>query len=200
MQRIGVLMNTVADDSDGQARFGAFLQGLQQIGLGRRPERADRASDRRACRQSGRVIANTQGGCGRRYTHRCYHPNHHQPTSRGVADGPPILCRLCSRWLSIRSAPGFVESLARPGRKNSRSCSSKYHSKWKMAGIARSRSHPASRGRRCFVTLNTSRDRPVRRHPGGGAPLGVESVPINMRDAAEIERVVSAFARQRTAA
>ena len=32
MRRIGVLMNLSADDREGQARFAAFQQGLQQLG------------------------------------------------------------------------------------------------------------------------------------------------------------------------
>jgi putative tryptophan/tyrosine transport system substrate-binding protein len=32
VRRIGVLMNTGADDAEGQARFAAFLQGLQEAG------------------------------------------------------------------------------------------------------------------------------------------------------------------------
>jgi ABC-type uncharacterized transport system substrate-binding protein len=32
MRRVGVLMNTAADDSVGQTRIAAFLQGLQQLG------------------------------------------------------------------------------------------------------------------------------------------------------------------------
>jgi putative tryptophan/tyrosine transport system substrate-binding protein len=32
MRRIGVLMNTAADDPEGKARVAAFLQGLQQLG------------------------------------------------------------------------------------------------------------------------------------------------------------------------
>jgi len=32
MRRIGVLMNSPRDDAEGQIRFGAFLQGLQQLG------------------------------------------------------------------------------------------------------------------------------------------------------------------------
>jgi putative ABC transport system substrate-binding protein len=32
IRRVGVLMNTGADNSDGQARFGAFLEGLQRLG------------------------------------------------------------------------------------------------------------------------------------------------------------------------
>src|SRR6266851_3796636 len=32
LPRIGVLMNSAADNADGQVRFAAFLQGLQQLG------------------------------------------------------------------------------------------------------------------------------------------------------------------------
>src|SRR5215467_15383295 len=32
MRRIGMLMNTVSDDAEGQARLAAFHQGLQQLG------------------------------------------------------------------------------------------------------------------------------------------------------------------------
>jgi ABC-type uncharacterized transport system substrate-binding protein len=32
MRRVGVLMNTVSDDAEGQARLAAFHQGLQQLG------------------------------------------------------------------------------------------------------------------------------------------------------------------------
>jgi putative tryptophan/tyrosine transport system substrate-binding protein len=32
VRRIGVLMNTAADDAEGQARLIAFVQGLQQLG------------------------------------------------------------------------------------------------------------------------------------------------------------------------
>ena len=32
MRRVGALMNTAADSADGQARFAAFVHGLQQLG------------------------------------------------------------------------------------------------------------------------------------------------------------------------
>jgi putative ABC transport system substrate-binding protein len=32
MRRVGALMNTAADDAEGQARLIAFVQGLQQLG------------------------------------------------------------------------------------------------------------------------------------------------------------------------
>ena len=68
MRRIGVLMRLAADDAEGRARVAAFLQGLQRIGLDRRPQRArsiiaGRAGDdermRRACGGIGRARART---------------------------------------------------------------------------------------------------------------------------------------------
>jgi hypothetical protein len=38
LRRIGVLMSLAADDPEGQARLTAFLQGLQEPRLGRRPQ------------------------------------------------------------------------------------------------------------------------------------------------------------------
>jgi len=44
VRRIGIFMNLASDDAEGQSRNAAFLQGLQELGLGRRPQRADRLS------------------------------------------------------------------------------------------------------------------------------------------------------------
>jgi putative tryptophan/tyrosine transport system substrate-binding protein len=41
MRRVGVLEARAADDREGQARLAAFLQGLQELGWTRRPQRAD---------------------------------------------------------------------------------------------------------------------------------------------------------------
>ena len=38
MRRIGVPMNTGADESESQARLAAFMQGFQELGLGRRAQ------------------------------------------------------------------------------------------------------------------------------------------------------------------
>jgi len=63
-----------------------------------------------------------------------------------------------------------------------------------MAGTAEA--NRARRDRRCD-TLDPNhhrRDRPIRRHPVCAPSLGVEVRAINVRDAAEIERAVAAFA------
>ena len=44
MRRIGVLMHFAADDPEGQARVGAFLQGLQELGWADWKQCADRLS------------------------------------------------------------------------------------------------------------------------------------------------------------
>jgi putative ABC transport system substrate-binding protein len=44
MRRIGVLMHTGADEPEAQACFAAFMQGLQEIWLGRWAQYADRLS------------------------------------------------------------------------------------------------------------------------------------------------------------
>jgi putative ABC transport system substrate-binding protein len=55
MRRIGVLMNTAADNLDGQARFGAFLQGLQRLGW------ADGRNVRINIGWAGRIVATSKG-------------------------------------------------------------------------------------------------------------------------------------------
>src|SRR6476646_5013880 len=45
-------------------------------------------------------------------------------------------------------------------------------------------------------SCDSLRGRTVRRHPIGGTPLGVELTPVNVRDAEEIERAVTTFARR----
>ena len=54
MRRIGVLMHTGADEPEAQACFAAFMQGLQEIRLGRWAQYADRLSLERG----GRACAN----------------------------------------------------------------------------------------------------------------------------------------------
>jgi putative tryptophan/tyrosine transport system substrate-binding protein len=44
MRRIGVLSSLAVDDPEDQSRLTAFVQGLREIGLGRRPQRAHRLS------------------------------------------------------------------------------------------------------------------------------------------------------------
>src|SRR5262249_59205884 len=109
MRRIGVLMNTAADSPNGQARFAAFLQGLQQFGW--IPGRNVRLEVRWAVGDADQV---------RRYA------------AELVALAPDVILAYTSPVLvalqqATRTVPivfagvvdpvgaGFVESMARPG-------------------------------------------------------------------------------------
>ena len=107
----------------------------------------------------------------------------------------PARCRSCSRSLAIRSRAGFVDSLARPGGNATGFLSVEYSmgGKWlellkqiapgvTRAAVIRDPTTPSGIGQ--FGAIQTV------------APsLGVEVKPVNVRDAGEIERTVTAFAR-----
>jgi putative ABC transport system substrate-binding protein len=189
MRRIGVLINRAADNLEGQTRFAAFLQGLQEAGwaVGRnvRIEIHWGASDVDRERKYGAEL---------------------------VALAPDII--LAGGTLSVaavqqasRSVPivfagvtdpvgaGFVDSLARPGGNATGFMAFEYSlsGKWlellkevapgvKRAAVLRDAASPTGIGQ--FGAIQTA------------APsLGVEVSAVNVRDADEIERAVAAFAR-----
>jgi putative ABC transport system substrate-binding protein len=89
----------------------------------------------------------------------------------------------------------FVDSLARPGGNVTGFTAFEYgmSAKW-LDGVAQAnrpgRVASGSPGRSCYKRW----DRPVRRRPDRGAVIGVELIPVDVRDAGEIERAVAAFA------
>src|SRR5262245_33723930 len=62
VRAIGVLMNLGSDDAEGQTPNAAFLQGLKELGLDRRPQRADRVS---LARGRCRTLPQTRVGIAR---------------------------------------------------------------------------------------------------------------------------------------
>src|SRR5262249_1317531 len=105
MRRVGVLLPFTADDSEGQARLMAFVQGLQQLGWGRRYKREDRRTlGRRRCRAHSQI----RGGTARAYPrrHRCQR----QPGSERIAtdDAVPIVFANAADPVG----QGFVASLS----------------------------------------------------------------------------------------
>jgi putative ABC transport system substrate-binding protein len=189
MRHIGVLMNRAADNPEGQMRFAAFLQGLQEAGwaVGRNVRINIRCCADDVDRQ------------------RTY-------AAELVALAPDIILasgtlslaamQQASRSVSIVFAAvadpvggGFVESLTRPGGNITGFTPHEYSLSGKglellkevapgvkRVAVLRNAASPTGIGQ--FTAIQTV------------APsLGVEVNPINVRDAGEIERAVAAFAR-----
>jgi putative tryptophan/tyrosine transport system substrate-binding protein len=185
MRRIGVLVGTAADDSVGQARVGAFQQGLQQLGW----------------------IADRNVRIDTRWT--AADPDHSRKyATELVALAPDVILvssgavvgplRQATRTVPVASDPvgaGFVESLARPGGHVTGFLSFEYglSGKWlellkqiapgiTRAAILRDPAIPSGTGQWGAIQ--------------SVAPsLGVELRPIGVNDANEIERDMAAFAR-----
>jgi len=190
MRRIGVLTaGSAADDPDGQARGAAFLQGLQQLGW----------TDGRNIRIDYRSGASDADNM-RKYAAELVALAPDVILASGTATMAPLL--QATRTVPIVFAQvtdpvgaGFVDSLARPGGNATGFVLFEYaiSGKWlellkevaprvTRAGVIRDPAQTA--GTAQFAAIQSV------------APsLGVEISPVNVRDAAEIERSIAAFAR-----
>ena len=189
MRRIGVLMNLAADDPESSARLTAFLQGLQQLGW----------TDGRNVRIDTRWAA----GDADRYR---------KSATELVALMPDVILATGTSAVAplqqaTRTVPivfvqvidpvgaGLVASLARPGGNATGFTLFEYGMSGKWLELLK---EIAPRVTRAAVLRDPASA------PGIGqfaaiqavAPsLGVELSPVDVRDAGEIERAVTAFAR-----
>ena len=190
MRRIAVLMNLAADDPETRRRLAAFLQGLQELGW-----------------SEGRNL---------RIDHRwgVGDPDRHRANAAELvalapdvilAHGGPIMTPLLR---ATRTVPivfvnvtdpvgaGFVASLARPGGNATGFMTAEYSISGKWLELLKQIAPQVTRAA-------------VIRDPdqvSGGGQLGamqsvapslrMELSPIDVRDTAEIERAITAFARQ----
>jgi putative ABC transport system substrate-binding protein len=189
MRRIGVLMNLAADDPEGQTRIAAFLKALQQLGW------ADGRN----------VRIDTRWGAGNADDFRKY-------AAELVALAPDVILATGAATVrpllqATRTVPiafvqvidpvgvGFVDSLARPGGNATGFILFEYglSAKWLellkqiAPGVTRAaviRDPALASGIGQFAAIQSV------------APsVGVEVSPVNLHDAGEIERAVTAFAR-----
>jgi putative ABC transport system substrate-binding protein len=189
MRRIGVLHNFAADDPLGQARNGVFLQGLQQAGwtIGRNVQ----IETRWAAGDADRL---------RTYAAELVTLAPDVILGTGNAGAAPLLQATRTVPIVFVIVPdpvgaGFVDSLARPGGNATGFTSFEYglSAKWlellkevapsvTRAGVLRD---PAlASGPAQFAAIQSM------------APsLGMEVSPVNVREPAEIERAIAAFAR-----
>jgi putative ABC transport system substrate-binding protein len=189
MRRIGVLMNLASDDAEGQARLAAFHQGLQQLGwtVGRNVQidyrwgagNADRirkfAAELVALAPDVILSAGSPSVAGL------------QQATRSV----PIVFVLVVDPVSS----GFVDSLARPGGNITGFARAEYSIGGKWLELLKEIAPGMTRAAVIRDAALTA----------GGGQLGViqavapsvraEVTPVNVRDAGEIERAITAFAR-----
>ena len=189
VRRIGVIVPGTADDTDFQARIGAFLQGLQQSGwtIGRNVRIDTR-------------WATTNANDIRRHATELAALAPDVILAHGASTVGPLLqaTRTVPIVFPVVADPvgaGFVDSLARPGGNATGFMTFEYGmaGKWlellkqiapglTRAAVLRDAANPTGIGQ--FGVIQA-----------GAASLGVEVNPVNMRDAGEIERAVTAFAR-----
>jgi len=189
MRRIGVLLNTAADDMVFQTRVGAFLQGLALLGwtIGR----------------NVRIEVRWSGGKAdeaRRYATELAALAPDVILAHGVSSVRPLLqaTRTVPIVFPIASDPvgaGLVESLARPGGNATGFMSFEYTLSGKWLELLKDIAPGVTRvavlqdptqggGSSAFAVIQAA------------APsLGMEVTPVNLRDAPEIERALADFAR-----
>jgi putative ABC transport system substrate-binding protein len=189
VRRIGVLMNLASDDAEGQARLAAFHQGLQQLGwtVGRN------------------VQIDYRWGAGNADYIRKF-------AAELVALAPDVILSTGSPSVAVlqqatRTVPvvfvtvvdpvssGFVDSLARPGGNITGFTLYEYSISGKWLSLLKEIAPGMTRAAVIRDPALTA---------GGGqlgviqavAPsVGAEVTPVNVRDAGEIERAITAFAR-----
>jgi putative ABC transport system substrate-binding protein len=189
MRRIGVLLPATADDSDYQARVGAFLQGLQELGwtIGRNMRIDTRWAGVKAddVRRHAAELA-------------AFAPDVILAT--GASTVGPLLqaTRTVPIVFPAVSDPvgaGFVDSLARPGGNVTGFLAFEYGLSGKWLELLKQIAPHVMRAA-------VFRDPAIASGIGqfgaiqAVAPsVGIEVSPVNVRDAGEIERAVATFAR-----
>jgi len=189
MRRIGVLMNYASDDAEGQARLAAFHQGLQQLGwtVGRNVQIDYRwgAGDADRIRKLAAELVELA------------------PDVILSAGSPSVAAlQQATRTVPVvfvtvvdPVSSGFVDSLARPGGNITGFPVYEYSIAGKWLELLKE------------IAPNMTRAAVIRDAAltAGGGQLGViqavapsvgaEVTPVNVRDAGEIERAITAFAR-----
>ena len=189
VRRIGLLLATTADDADFQAWVGAFLQALALLGwtIGRNV----RIDTRWATANAGEI---------RRHAAElvALAPDvilAHGSSTVGALTQATRTVPIVFPVVSDPVAAGFVDSLARPGGNATGFMTGEYSMSGKWLELLKQIAPGVTRAavlRDATQGSGTSQFAVIQ----AAAPsLGVEVKPVNMRDAEEIERGVTVFAR-----
>jgi putative ABC transport system substrate-binding protein len=189
MRRIGVLMHLASDDPEGQARIAVFLQGLQEWGwaVGRNV----RIDYRWAVGDAERI---------RRYAEELVALTPDVILAAGGTVVAPLLQATSTVPIVFAQTPdpvgaGFVANLARPGGNATGFTIYEYGLSGKWLELLKEIAPGVTRVavlRDPAITAGTGQWGAIQ----SVAPsFGVELSPVNVRDAREIERAVTAFAQ-----
>ena len=174
---------------NGQARIAAFLQGAAAIGLDRRPQRADR---HRWAAAMPNAFADTRRNWSRSRRTSSW-PLAARPWGRCCRRPAP--CRSCSSRSLDPVGAGFVESLARPGGNATGFTSFEYGLSGKWLELLKEIAPGVTRAAVLRDPAIASGIGQFGAIQAVAPSFGVEVSPIDVRDADEIERAVTAFAR-----
>jgi putative tryptophan/tyrosine transport system substrate-binding protein len=189
VRSIGVLMPLAATDSDGQARVAALLQGLRQLGW----------ADGHNLRVDTRWAAGNADDI-RKYAAELAALAPDAILATGSATTGPLLQATRAVPIVFVIVPdpvgaGFVDSLARPGGNATGFMSFEFSLSGKWVELLKQIAPSVTRAaviRDPAITAGIGQFGAIQ----SVAPsFGVEVSPINVRDADEIERAVTAFAR-----
>ena len=189
MRRIGVLLPAAADDAEFQARVGAFLQALAQLGwtIGRNVRIDTRWATANAAdirRHAAELVALAPDVI----------------LAHGASTVGPLLqaTRTVPIVFPVVVDPvgaGFVDSLARPGGNATGFMTFEYSMSGKWLELLKQIAPGVTRAAVLRDATQGSGTGQFAAIQAVAPSLRVEVNPVNMRDAGEIERAVAAFAR-----
>jgi putative ABC transport system substrate-binding protein len=190
MPRIGVLMNSLPDDPEGQARYRAFLQGLQQLGwVDGRDVRIDvrwgAVADVERNRKFGAELV-------------ALAPD----VILSTTTLPTLALQRATRTIPIVFAmvldpvgADIVESLSRPGGNITGFMQFEFSLAGKWVELLKQIAPNVTRAAVFRDPTNASGIGQFAVIQAMAPQLGMEIVPVNVRDAREIERRITAFAQ-----
>jgi putative tryptophan/tyrosine transport system substrate-binding protein len=188
MRRIGVLLPVAADDAAAQAFYAAFVQGLQQLGW------TDGRNVRIDTRRGAGNVADS-----RKYATELVALAPDVILAVGVSVEPLLeATRTVPIIFTIVPDPvgsGFVDSLSRPGGNATGFLMFEYSLCGKWPELLKEIAPGVTRAavlRDAAVTAGIGQFAVIQ---SVASSVGIEVSPVNMRDAAEIERGIAAFAR-----
>jgi len=186
VRRIGVLMSIAADDPEDQARLAAFLQGLQEFGW--------------AVGRNVRIETRWSRGDFRKYVAELVALMPDVILATGAAAVGPLLQVTRTLPIVFVTVPdpvgaGFVDSLAHPGGNATGFTAFEYGLSGKWLELLKEIAPSVTRAAVIRDPAITSGIGQFAAIQSVAPSIGVEVSPVNVRDAAEIERAVTAFAR-----